>query len=269
MNQIKQMREKIDAFIKWILSNLAWDALKSFAGWILRIAISLIGSDVVVDKIPNLVTKANEFLATTNISLSGYGLIFTVVFFSIFGFISFSQTPVSLTWKYLIRSDKPKLIQASEWNAIVTHNDSKIAIGMISINNEPGRKTSRSTVYAVSARIEFFDRRNKHILTVKCGQWTQESAEVFFTNYGKRKGCEKIDFYTYHQWYLPIVYKVDSEEQVFAYDSSSPLRAKKIGKLPIEVRVSFEGENYKSAKSLNYTLLPQPVGLEGFWISKK
>lgn len=263
------MRERYKTFLKWVSSNVAWDVLKFIASWLARGLVSLIGSDLVVERIPKLVNGANEFLISIGASLSGYSLVFIILFFAFFGFISFFSTPINLIWTYLVRGFKPNLVQDNEWNAIVNHNNSRIGIGMISIKNNPGRKTDKSTAYGISARINFSDRKGKHILTIKCGFWTRDSADKFFSEYGTKKRCEKVDFYTYNHWSLPITYKQENDETVYAYDPSSPLLARKLGKLPINFTVYIEGENYKPKKALNYVLMPQPSGLEGFWIQKR
>ncbi len=263
------MREQYKTFLKWASNNIAWDVFKFIAWWIVRGIISFIGSNFVVESTPKLVKNANEFLVSAGISITGYSLVFAIGFFTIFGGISFFSTPINLIWVYLLRSNKPNLVQDNEWNAVITHNNSRIGIGMISIKNNPGRKTDKSTAYDVSARIEFLDRKDKHILTVKCGCWTRDSAEKFFSEYGERKRCEKVDFYTYNQWSLPIAYKLEDSDLVFAYDRTSPLMSRKIGKLPVKFKVFIEGENFKSPKPMNYILMPQPSGLEGFWIQKR
>jgi hypothetical protein len=263
------MRERYKTFLKWVSSNIAWDVFKFTATWLARGLVSLIGSDLLVEKTPKLVNSANEFLVSIGVSITGYSLVFTIIFFAIFGVISFFSTPISIIWTYVFRSYTPNLVQDNEWNAIVSHNNSRIGIGMISIKNNPGRKTDKSTAYGVSARIDFSDQKGKHILSVKYGYWTRDSAEKFFPEYGKKKQCEKVDFYTYNQWYLPIAYKDENDDSVFAFDPASPLMSKKLGKLPVNFKVFMEGENFKSKRPLNYVLMPQPNGLEGFWIQKR
>ena len=260
------MKERFKIIIKWFSSNLAWDILKIIARWIVLSFVSCIGSNYVIEKVPRLVKSANEFFISIGISLTGNSLVFIVIFLAIFGVISFFSTPISLIWRYLVRSDRPNLVRGEGGNYIVDHNNSKIGIGIIGIKNDPRKKTDKSTAYGVSARIEFSDRNDKHILTVKRGYWTRDPAIKFFPEYGKIKQCGKVDFYTYNPWSLVAIYKFEDNDTVFAYDPTRPLMSKKIGKMPIKIRIFIEGENYKSRKSLNYILVPQPSGLEGFWI---
>lgn len=265
------MRERIKAFLKWVSSNIAWDVFKTISGWLFSSLLSYVGSDFIIEKIPKLVSNANIFLDSVGISTTGYSLVFGLLFFIIFGVISFISSPLRLIWDYVVKSDKPKLTQLNDGvNAIVRYEDFEIGIGIISIKNDPGRRSDKSTAYNVSARIEYFDRKDKHILTVNRGFWTSESAEKYFQEYGKIKQCDKVDFYTYNHWSLPVAYKkVENDEKVYAYDPTSPLFSKELGRLPIKIMIHLDGENYKSKKPLKIILMPQPRALKGFWIQKR
>lgn len=171
----------------------------------------------------------------------------------------------------LFESDKPNLVQDNEWNQIIEYKGKKIAIGMISIKNKPHRQTDNSVAFEVSARLEYYDREDRKLAGVKCGYWKRDSAQNYFSEMGKKKRCGKINFYTHDTWYLPIVYQVEDNEIIFAYDPANAVQSKRIGKLPIRVSIVFEAENLKPTKPIRYLLVPNSTGTypRGFWIQKK
>jgi len=171
----------------------------------------------------------------------------------------------------ILESDKPNLIPDNEWNQIIDFEGKKIAIGMISIKNKPGRQTDNSTAFEVSARLEYYDRSHRKIAQVNCGYWTRDSAQNYFSQMGQKKRCEKIAFYTHDIWYLPIAYQVENNETVYAYDHANAVEAKRIGKLPIIVSIVFEAQNLKPTRPIQYLLVPNTTGTypRGFWIQKR
>lgn len=171
----------------------------------------------------------------------------------------------------IFESDKPHLVQDSEWNQIIDFEGGKIAFGMVSIKNKPGKQTDKSTAYEVSARLEYYDRSGRKVAQLKCGHWTKGSARHFIYDIGKTKRCEKITFYTHDTWCLPIAYEVENDEVIYAYDHTNALRSKRIGKLPITVSIVFEAENLKKTKPIRYLLVPNTTGTypKGFWIQKR
>ncbi len=261
------MRNRIKSFTKsaskWIASNVAWDVIKSVA--------SLLFGWLITRKLPEgIIDTISDFLLPLGLSVLDWAIVFILISSTIFGVLSLVFPLFQWFKNHILRSDKPFIVQGNEWNAIIDYEGGKVGVAMISIDNKPARNTENSVAYSVFARIDFFDRKDNHLLQIKCGYWTRTSPEGFFAESGKKRKCEKVDFYSNETWYLPVVYKWENEDTVFAYDHSSSIKSKKLGKLPIKFSVVFEGENLKPTRPINYLLVPQPGGrLDGFWIQKR
>ncbi|MHB8779101.1 MAG: hypothetical protein ACYC6R_15285 [Anaerolineales bacterium] len=261
------MRNRVKSFTKsasrWIASNIAWDVIKSVASLLFGWLITL--------KVPaGIVDAIGGFLSPLGLSVLDWAIVFILISSAMFGMLSLLSPLIQWFKNHILRSDKPFLVQSNEWNAIIDYEGGKVGVAMISIDNKPARSTENSVAYSVSARIDFFDRKDNHLLQIKCGYWTRTGPERFFAESGKKRKCEKVDFYSNDTWYLPVVYKWESEDIVFAYDHSSSIKSKKLGKLPIKFSVTFESENLNLTRPINYLLVPQPGGsLDGFWIQKK
>jgi hypothetical protein len=214
--------------------------------------------------------KVNRILDFAGLSSFDWIIVLILISGTIFGAITLISPFIRWIKIFVLRNDKPFLVQDNEWNHIIDFEGEKVGVAMISIKNKPVRITDNSVAYNVSANISFFDRKDKPLLRIKCGYWTRTSPEHYFADAGKKKKCEKIDFYPSDTWYLPIVYKWEDEDTVYGYDPASSIKSKKLGKLPMKFTVIFEGENIKSTRPLQYLLKPQPAGLSGgFWIQKR
>jgi len=247
-------------FLWWILSNLAWDSLKNLVIYLVQAGLATYGGKFLVD------TFANFFQQSTNTYLI---LVFAASFF-LFGLFSLLRNPLINLIAYLLRRDRPYINRDNEWNAIVKYQGEKVAIGMISFRNQPAVTTDRSIAFDTKAELRFVDRKGNDILRIECGKWTRESAEALIAGYGKSKDCQGIDFYTYDTWYLPIVYKIIGDSQVYAFDPREQMKQKPLGHLPIMVEVTFESENLKRTSPIRYLLTPQPAAMhDGFWIQKR
>ncbi len=203
----------------------------------------------------------------------GYLIAFLGYGFMVIGFIATAWVVAGRISKAsdLLESDVPNLICEHEWNQIINHEEKKIAIAVIAVKNKPGRRTDNSTAYQVSARLDFFDRKDRILAQVRCGYWSRDSAQNYFSEMGKKKKCEKIVFYTHDSWNLPIAYQVEGSDIIYAYDQAAPIESKKIGKLPVKLSIVFEGENFKATQPTKYLLVPDTTGTQpaGIWPQKK
>jgi hypothetical protein len=259
----KRVKEFARKILGWIASNIAWDVIKSI--------VSLLFGGIVTLRLPKgILDSVNGILLPLGLSAFDWIIVFVLISSTIFGALSLLSPIFRWIKTYILRNDKPHLIHSNEWNVIIDFEGRKVGVAMISIDNKPLQKTDNSIAYNVSACINFFDRKDNHLLQVKCGYWTRNSPEKFFSDSGKKRKCEKIDFYANESWYLPIVYKWEDEDVVYAYDHAASVKSKKLGKLPIKFRITFEGENLNPTRPINYLIVPQPGGrLDGFWIQKR
>jgi hypothetical protein len=259
-NRIKEFTRQISG---WIASNVAWDVVK----WIL----SLLFGSVVTLRLPQgIIANVSKILSQIGLSALDWIIVFVLISSTIFGALSLASPLIRWIKTYILQSDRPNLVQGNEWNAIIEFEGRKVGVAMISIDNKPSRVTEKSVAYNVSARIDFYDMKDKHLLQVKCGYWTKTSPENFLADSGKKKKCSKIDFYTHETWYLPVVYKWEGDDTVYAYDHAGSIKSKKLGKLPIKFNITFVGENLKTTETLKYFLVPQPGDRRnGFWIQKR
>jgi len=261
------MQNRIKSFVsstsRWIASNIAWDVIKWF--------VSLLFGGIITLRLPEgIIGAVSNALSPLGLSALDWVIAFILISSTLFGALSLASPLFRWIKIYVLRSDKPNLVQGNEWNAIIDFEGRKVGVVMISIDNKPSRITENSVAYNVSARIDFYDRKDKHLLQVKCGYWTKTSPEKFFIDSGKKRKCSEIDFYTHETWYLPVVYKWEGDDAAYAYDHASSIKSRKLGKLPIKFNVTFVGENLKPAQPLKYLLVPQPGDRRnGFWIQKK
>ncbi|SRR6266498_2726478 len=260
-------------FWSGVAQGATWDIIKSLFRIIYWVTPLLLSGRFIIGSwdFLGLVPMVGSILAFLGYGFMVFGVFATL--WTVAGRISQSSD--------ILESDKPNLVQDNEWNQIIDYEGKKIAIGMISIKNRPNRQTSiknrpnrqtdNSTAFEVSARLEYYDRANRKIAQVKCGYWTRDSAQNYFLAMGKKKRCEKINFYTHDTWYLPIAYQVENNELIYAYDHASAVQSKKIGNLPIKVSIVFEAENLKTTQPIRYLLIPNTTGIypRGFWIQKK
>lgn len=250
-------------FWSGVAQGATWDIIKGLFRVLYWLTPLLLSSRFIIGNwdFLGLVPLVGSLLA-----FLGYGF----MAFGIFAALWLVAGKISQT-SNIFDSDKPNLVQDNEWNHIIDYEGKKIAIGIISIKNRPDRQTDNSTAFEVVARLEYHDRTGRKIAQVKCGYWTRDAPQNYFSEMGQKKRCEKITFYTHDTWYLPIVYEVENNEIIYAYDHANAVQSKRIGKLPFTVSVCFEAENLKKTKPIKYLLVPNTTGghPKGFWIQKK
>lgn len=172
---------------------------------------------------------------------------------------------------HFLKDDKPKLLINEGHNRLFTYQGSQIAVALVPIKNQPERRTDNSIVYDVSARIEYFTKDDKLILRVKRGYLSKVIPESYFQEMGNTRGREKVIFFADESYTIPLLYEVEGDNVIYAYDHESPFKARKLGNLPIKIHLWLSGTNYKSKHPIKFFVVPNTTGTKpkGFWLQKR
>lgn len=172
---------------------------------------------------------------------------------------------------HFLKDEKPKLLASEGHNRLFTYQGSRIAVALMPVKNQPGRRTDKSIAYDVSAKIEYFTKDDKLILRVKCGYLSKVTAEDYFQEMGDKKGCTKVVFFADESYSIPLLYEVEGDNVTYAYDHGSPFKARKLGNLPIKINIWLSGANYKSKYPIKFFVVPNTTATKpkGFWLQKR